>query len=188
MELIMKTNNQRVIDRMEECLEMVKPAFPYIDFYLPNISYSLKGSTAGLVDFRTETLKFNEVLLNENLEAFITDTVAHEMAHWIDHLVYDSYRIKYDINGKRIPTSCHGIRWKEIMGILGQEPNRCHSYKTNHVKRRTRRYSYVCSSCNHKLGIAGKMHKNIQENPVLNAQNHALCDAEIVWTGASYLR
>jgi SprT protein len=63
------------------------------------------------------SITLSNVLLELNKEAFIADTVGHELAHYFAHIVY----------GRSV--QAHGKEWKSIMKMLGQEPSRCHSMK-----------------------------------------------------------
>ena len=113
--------------RAIRCYELASAHFGR-DFKRIPIEYSTRMTkTAGKFTYRGDEavrIRFSDVLLDLNPEAFIERTVGHEVAH---HIVFEVY-------GRGQP---HGKCWQEVMKLFGQEPSRCHSYetpKTNKVK------------------------------------------------------
>ena len=51
-------------------------------FPKPVITYDLRGRTAGQAIFRQNRIRINRVLLENNFDAFIKQTVGHELAHF----------------------------------------------------------------------------------------------------------
>jgi SprT protein len=88
---------------------------------IPTISFSLRGSVSGRASGRQNRLYFNPILLDENPEKFVRQTVGHEVAHLA------SFR-KF---GSRIDP--HGIEWARIMRAVDLPPYRCHNYDTSTV-------------------------------------------------------
>ena len=86
-------------------------------------------STAGRAFIAEGRMEFSEILYKQNVEAFLEDTVPHELAHIIAYRVYGSHG--------------HDASWKKVMMALGYEPTRCHSYE---VQKRSsaKSYTYVC--------------------------------------------
>ena len=104
---------------------------------ITSMKFNLCGQVAGLCRYTpyfTESgfeLEFNPILLKENLEVFIRGTVAHEYAHAVNGLF-----------GER----GHGHGWKQVMGLFGVSPNRCHCYDLSNCKvRRVRVVPYRCA-------------------------------------------
>ena len=97
-----------------------------------DITFSMNGrltSTAGRAFYKEGRLDFSKVLYANNVDAFLNDTVPHELAHVIAHRVYNS--------------TGHDAGWKKVMMALGFEPTRCHSFE---VQKRSsaKTYAYVC--------------------------------------------
>jgi SprT protein len=91
-----------------------------IDLALPEIRFDLKGTTAGQAMWKPDqsghVIRFNEVLLSENWDAFRVRTIPHEVAHLVVRQRYGS-----------APAS-HGPEWMSVMRDFGCDPSRCHSY------------------------------------------------------------
>ncbi len=110
-------------------------------FQKPYIRLDLKGETAGQAWIEKRHLRFNPVLLKENREHFLKQTVAHEVAHLL----------AYDIYGSRI--RAHGQEWQSIMTDVFKLPaNRCHSYDTHRSGRRQWLYQCRCEGKTITLG------------------------------------
>jgi len=107
------------------------------------IRFDLRGRAAGQARCGSRDpwlIRYNAVLLRENGERFIAETVPHEVAHLV----------AYHRHGPRIRP--HGPEWQAIMGQLGATPERCHQYDLSHVPRRTTRvYTYHCACGEHQL-------------------------------------
>jgi SprT protein len=135
------------------------------NFLMPTVAFDLRGTTAGIAYLNKNLVRYNAVLLTENVEDFLGDTVPHEIAHLIAHQVY----------GKRI--SAHGQEWKSVMRAFGVEPSRTHSFDTTNsavggtyhftcrcgtvhkISSRRKKAAYagrmICKRCNTRLVPAG---------------------------------
>lgn len=118
------------------------------EFRASSVRFDLRGRVAGQALCISNVIRLNEILMNENREDFIAQTIPHEVAHIIAHQLYGS-RIK-----------AHGVEWQGIMRRLGLKPTRCHNYDTTSVARQTRKFSYFCACQEIKVGP--KIHANIQ--------------------------
>jgi SprT protein len=120
---------------------------------LGEIRYDLQGTAAGMVMFphnRQAIIRFNPLLLEHNRQDFISQTVAHEVAHLVARTLY----------GKSIRP--HGREWQAVMHFFGVEPQRCHDYATEHLSvRKMRRFPYVCGCQTHQLSTI--RHNRIQK-------------------------
>lgn len=135
--------HQRVINKINECSEIVFQKTG--QRIIPELSYKLRGTVAGrggLINGKP-TIILNPVLLAENVDKMINQTVPHEFAHVIQYTVFmNSYG-----------NSGHGIIWQRVMGWLGVPAIRCHSYDvTNARVRKVTRHEFVC-------GCAVRVHK-----------------------------
>jgi len=100
----------------------------------PYLSFKLKGRTAGKASYQKWTIKINLVLLKENWDDMINQTLPHEIAHLVAWHVY----------GQCIKP--HGREWKSIMRAFGKKPSRCHALDTTNSAVRTmaRVFTYKC--------------------------------------------
>ena len=57
-------------------------------FELPAIEWNLRGQRAACAHGRDNRIRINPVLLAENTEDFIAQTVPHEIAHLINHVLH----------------------------------------------------------------------------------------------------
>jgi SprT protein len=112
----------------------------------PTPDYSLRGKCGGQYDPRIHSIRINMVLLSENLEDYLDQTIPHEVAHALT-------RSKYERYGRRIQP--HGNEWKSVMRALGKRPDRCHSYDVSNSTVRTvkRQYKYACRCKTFELTI-----------------------------------
>jgi SprT protein len=85
---------------------------------MPTVSFDLRGKKGGQAFLTKNHIRLNSVLLAENAEKFIEQTVGHEVAHLATHAKH----------GRGI--SPHGDEWQAMMRAFGLEPLRCHRYDT----------------------------------------------------------
>lgn len=120
----------------------------------PQLRFDLRGRTAGMVVFYRggvpATIRYNDQLLQEHKQAFIQQTVPHEVAHLIARNLF----------GTRIKP--HGPEWRAIMALLGAEPSRCHNFSTEHIRARSmKRFLYRCD-CREYWLSAIRHHRNLR--------------------------
>jgi len=156
-------NRTLVRQRVEECFAIAEERFNR-PFAMPTIRFDKRGTVGGTAHYSKWELDFNEVLLNENLDHFVKQTVAHEVAHLVDHAVYDSLSVKFcSYTGKRKKRQPHGRNWKRVMAVLGVPADRCHSYDvTNSQQRKSNTFDYKCLGCGKVLSM-GKIRHNRQQ-------------------------
>ncbi len=124
--------------RIEECVEIYRAAG--IQMFTPTVSFDLRGRVAGKAIYSARPhVQLNAVLLNENQEEFIADTVGHEVAHL-------ATRTRY---GAR--PSSHGPEWQRMMRLIGQTPSRTHSYDTSNSAVSSKRHTWTCGCREHQL-------------------------------------
>jgi len=134
------------------------------------IGYDLKGTTAGTANYYSKKVKFNKVLIEENFEHFINDTIPHEVAHIVTYYFYGDNQ------------TAHGKAWKYVMShVFGVKPERCHSLDTTNSRvRNTKKFIYTCP-CNKTFNLSSNRHKKIQEwgfNRLCST-----CKGRLVFTG-----
>jgi len=132
-----------------------KRPMPEID-----VLFDLRGQTAGMVKImgrsKSILVRYNPILLNENSDHFLAQTVPHEIAHVVAHA----------LNRRRVRP--HGPEWQQIMLLFGADNCRCHNYKVKcSTRRRLKCFNYRCGCREHQL-------TSIRHNRVINGQ-HYIC-------------
>lgn len=158
------------INELERCLSLSERYFQR-SFELDAVSFSLRGRSAG--QFRAKVgrstgpdsakVTFNEIRLNASMleaygQRFITETIGHEVAHFIVFQLY----------GRNVRP--HGKEWQSVMSeVLRQKPEVTHQYDTKPA-RRLKRYEYGCA-------CRGRVHEltSIRHKKVINQQARYLC-------------
>lgn len=174
---------QAVKDRVNAVLQdrlAVANAHFDIDLKMPTVVYKKGGTTAGTAAHWINEIDLNPTLLMANVEAFMTRTVPHELAHLITSKVYPHTNTGVR-GGKRSP---HGSEWKSVMYILGADPKRCHNYDTSSVKKKTQKFEYICEKCGDSLMMGIKRHNKQQRAMRMghNHYSHTGCNrANVIW-------
>ncbi|WP_067522315.1 SprT family zinc-dependent metalloprotease [Endozoicomonas ascidiicola] len=139
---------QRVLELYQEAERFFQKSFKR-----PYIRLDLTGATAGQAWIEKHQLRFNKVLLQENREHFIQQTVAHEVAHLL----------AYDLFGPRI--RAHGREWQGIMIKVFRLPaDRCHSYDTGRSSRR--QWLYQCHCKGREIALSTVRHNRSQRGTI----------------------
>lgn len=108
-------------------------------FPRPEIKLNQRGRAAGTARPQTNELRFNLTLLVENQQAFIDQTVPHEIAHL---LVYQLY-------GRTKP---HGKEWQFMMQSVFNCPAKTtHQFDLKSVT--GKQFTYDCRCMTHQLSI-----------------------------------
>ena len=149
--MTMQVLKARLEARVAECQQLVTALHPEF----PGVDYSLfsRRRAAGLAFGNEHRIALNEVLLRENPEPMLRDTVAHEFAHIV---VWWRYLRSKDVAapGIVVPTpSAHGTEWQSIMRhVFDVEPRRCHRFDTSNTGARVqRRWEYRCGCQMHLI-------------------------------------
>ena len=177
-------NKTLVINRVKECFAIAEARFN-TTFRMPNIRFDKRGTTAGTANGGKWELNFNMVLLNENVEHFVKQTVAHEVAHLIDHQVFDMNAPRFDIYGRRKKRAPHGANWKRCMFVLGVPADRCHNMDVSNAKvtrRKSAKFQYKCSGCGTVMEMGTVRHNNMQSGK--RTYHHKGCrSASLIFIG-----
>lgn len=120
----------------------------------PKITYGLTGSDAGQAFFKQNRIDLNLILLRENLEDGIQNTVPHEMAHLR----------AWELGLRR--GDFHGPKWREVMLQFRAAPNPCHDLNLDAALSRTGFFNYRCL-CNSGTSVSLGTHRRIQAYPEL---------------------
>lgn len=103
------------------------------------VAFDLRGMAAGQAHASggaAPRIRLNRVLLRENGEAFLAQTVPHEVAH---------VAVFY-LPGRRRPARPHGAEWRRLMRHFGVPPERTHAFDVARARtRRLRTFRYACA-------------------------------------------
>lgn len=103
-----------------------------VEFAMPGISFNQRGKIAGSARLQTNQLRFNPVLLADNLETFLEEVIPHEICHLLAFRLY----------GKVRP---HGKEWKTLMSqVFGLTGNTYHKFDVSKVIGNTFEYKCLC--------------------------------------------
>lgn len=131
--------------RAETLIDLARPWFERHGVSPPDpiIRFDLSGLAAGQAVWHQQDrpiLRFNLALARANQAAFLSQTVAHEVAHIVTTACF----------GRTRP---HGTEWRSVMAFFGlPNADRCHTFdiKPDQVRRQTR-WSYRCDCTTHAL-------------------------------------
>ncbi|WP_028240847.1 SprT family zinc-dependent metalloprotease [Stutzerimonas azotifigens] len=159
---------QQLQARVEACYQQAETFFQR-PFVRPEVSLKLRGQKAGVAHLDENRLRFNAQLYRENREHFLTQTVAHEVAHLVAHQMF----------GPRIRP--HGEEWQLIMrGVYGLPPNRCHTYEV--TRRRGTYYLYRCRCEGQTFPFSAQRHALVARGRRYFCRR---CRATLVFSGES---
>jgi len=178
-------NRHLVIERVKKGIAIAQEQWPSETFKFPDILFTKRGTTAGTANSTKWQLNFNEILLNENVEIFVKQTVMHELAHLIDHQVYDSHAPRFDRRGRRMKRSPHGRNWKNIMLVLGVPADRCHKMDVSNAKihrAKSATFDYKCTGCDTVMTM-GKIRHNKQQSGMANYRHNGCRGAQLIFIG-----
>ena len=139
----------------QRIIELYNQAERYFQktFRRPYIRLDLRGESAGQAWLEKYQLRFNAVLLKENREHFLKQTVAHEVAHLLAHELF----------GPKI--RAHGKEWQAIMiQVFDLPADRCHTYDTSQSSRRP--WLYQCQCEGKTIGLSTVRHNRSKKGTV----------------------
>lgn len=164
------TMQQLILDKVEESFKKAEVFYGKTLSRPKNIIFKRNGTTAGYSNYYKKELMFQLDFAEHNKEDFLTSTVPHEVAHYVDDEVYGN---KYVNNRRQV----HGPRWQYIMTrVFGLNPHRCHNYDTSvTITKQQSRHEYTCGCRTHMVSTT--IH-----NKMLRGQNRIClyCKQKIV--------
>jgi len=155
----MQELQDRVEDKVLECITMAEEALKHTFPMIP-IRYDLKGKCAGQFCTRgfQKYFRINMVLLAENTEHYLAQTVPHEVSHYITKMISPM-------------ASSHGREWQSVMTrIMHIRADRCHSYDISNSTRNTVRFEYKCNCRTHQIS-------KIRHNRIIRENKSYICKA-----------
>ena len=141
----------RLESRVAECQQLVTalhPGFPKVDCTL-----FARRRAAGLAFGNEHRIALNEILLRENPEPMLRDTVAHEFSHIVVWWRYLQSKHVAAPGAVVAAPSAHGAEWQSVMRyVFDVEPLRCHRFDTSNTGARVqRRWEYRCDCQMHLI-------------------------------------
>lgn len=145
--------NKRVEEKVRATVDKINNHY-HIDMKMPTIHYDVHSTIGGLAKYATMSVHFNPILMQEDLEHYLSTTVPHEVCH------IGVYK-KYQHEKKTVAPKAHGSEWKLMMWVVGAPARRTHEYDVEQVKRKSAVYEYKCA-CKEPLTIGSRIHHNIK--------------------------
>jgi len=134
--MLTQEHTDAVMARLDELEKLAEKMFGRT-FDSPTVYFDVRGTKGGF--HRRGEIHLNPVLLVENFDHYLHQTVGHEYAHFIQRIIYPY-------------SKPHGWEWKHCMRYLGLTPKRCHSYDTSNARvcrRVHKKYTVVCACKEH---------------------------------------
>jgi SprT protein len=142
-----------VEQQVERCFEQAETALQR-RFPRPKIYFTQRGKIAGCARLQSNELRFNPVLLSDNLPTFLAQVVPHEICHLLAFWLY----------GKVKP---HGREWKTLMSDLFNLPGGAyHAMDVAKVTGQT--FTYLCPCGPIELSIR-------RHNKIIRHQQRYIC-------------
>lgn len=136
-----------IAERIEQCYAIAEEHYGR-EFKRCSFDFTVKGKKAGLAQYYRNNISLNWELLLRNKEEFFKQTIPHEIAHLLAHILHP-YRI-----------SAHGREWQSVMTWCFElEPLRCHSMDVTATAVR-KYFPYTCD-CKKKFSISSVRHNRI---------------------------
>lgn len=131
--------------RVRECLDIATKQWPQHEAKFQDavtIRYDVKNRFGGLAISGGSddwTIRLNLILCFENEEHFIKQTVGHEVAHLVNHVVH-GFTKQVEEKGKMVTKKVrsHGKEWRHVMTVLGLEPKIYHTYDCSSIQTKPR--------------------------------------------------
>ncbi|UHD16648.1 SprT family zinc-dependent metalloprotease [Thiocapsa bogorovii] len=124
---------------------LLREAETWLHLAMPRVEirFDLRGTSAGQARMRSRSfaiIRYNATLLSMHETHFVSETVAHEVAHVVAFVKH----------GPRIRP--HGPEWQAVMRHFGVEPSRCHRYDVSRLRTRSlQRFLYRCDCGTHEI-------------------------------------
>ena len=139
-----------VLARVNECLSIACNKLA-VDFAMPTVSFNQRGKIAGCARLQSNQLRFNPVLLADNLAAFLDEVIPHEICHLLAFRLF----------GKVRP---HGREWKNLMlQLYGLAGNTYHQLDVSKVMGNTFNYTCLCGP----LQLSSRRHNKVLRRKVV---------------------
>lgn len=123
----------RVLDQADACYDAAEAHYGR-PFDRPEVYFDIEGRKGGEYRFHLKEdrhqLRFNRVLLHQEKDHYLSQVIAHEVAHHVATILHG-------------PKVGHGPEWQSIMtDVFHKVPDRCHVYDTTATMPEA--FVYVC--------------------------------------------
>jgi SprT protein len=147
------STQQLVTKKVKQCIDHASTHFDQ-HFMLPKINFNQKGKIAGCARLQKNELRFNPILLDDNVDAFLEEVVPHEVCHLLAYWLF----------GKVRP---HGKEWQNLMfKLFSLKGQTYHQMDVTKVKGKS--FYYQCQCGPIELGIR-------RHNKVINGKQIYVC-------------
>lgn len=132
------------------CISKASALFDRQFIELP-VDFDLRGKCAGMYQVRAHQrrIRYNPWIFAKYYQESLTNTVVHEVAHYIVDCIWGLRKVKP-----------HGEEWRQTMIAMGAEPTVTGKYDLTGIPtRQYQRYAYNCDCRVHQLTLL--RHKKI---------------------------
>jgi SprT protein len=146
---------QRVVEATRATIGRAAELFDRRFAEIP-VTFELRGRAAGMYVVRggQRVIRYNPHIFARYFSDNLTNTVPHEVAHYVVDVLYGLRRVRP-----------HGPEWRAVMRAFGAEPAAtCHYDLDGIPVRRQRRFRYRCACTTHSLSTV--RHKRVQSGRV----------------------
>ncbi len=134
----MNNPQQRILERIAECIQVAEKRLNKT-IPMPEVRFNQRGKIAGTAHLQRWELRFNPILMVNNMDDFLSDVVPHEVAHLI----------VFQLFGKVKP---HGREWQAVMeGVFKRPALTTHQFDVSQVQGQL--FPYRCHCQEHQLTI-----------------------------------
>jgi SprT protein len=139
---ITPSQQQQVLVATNACIvragELLQRSFKIIP-----VAFDLRGRAAGMyrVQGKQRWIRYNPYLFAKYFDENLTDTVPHEVAHYLIDMLYGLRKVR-----------AHGPEWRELAHMLGASTKATCRFDLTGVPVRTQqRFAYRCDCTTHAL-------------------------------------
>lgn len=122
-----------------------------------SVKFDLKGKSSGMfvVKQNQHYIRYNEMIFSAYYEDSLTNTVAHEVAHYVVFSIWGLKTVKP-----------HGNEWRKVMVLFGLKPEVTSDYDITHIPlNQQRRFEYSCACMTHQLTTT--RHNKVQKRKAI---------------------
>lgn len=130
-------------------------------FILPKVNFNQRGKIAGCARLQMNELRFNPILLDDNVDAFLKEVVPHEVCHLLTFKLFGKVRphgkewqnlmrMLFDLEGQ----TYHQMDVTKVKGKIFHYECRCGPIELSirrHNKVMRNKQTYICRKCGHSL-------------------------------------
>ncbi|MCL1078458.1 SprT family zinc-dependent metalloprotease [Parashewanella spongiae] len=129
--LVMETWQAKTLEHVEHCYRVAEQHLKR-RFTRPEVSFKLRGRSAGMAHLQLNKLRFNQQMLTDNQQVFIDEVVPHEICHLLCHQLYGRVRP-------------HGREWQAMMLSLFEcQPKTTHNFTVHNKPQAQFNYQCLC--------------------------------------------